>query len=140
LVGPAGTAVSSLPFIASDAGGFPLNPLNLFARGDYTLTVERTGDTTGPYQFALRDLRGAVPLTPGAPVSGVLSPANETDLYRFTAAAGDRYLFHMQANSGAPTATWRLIDPYGNALFTGGLSDFLVTLSRPGSYSFLFEV
>src|SRR5262249_28039841 len=78
LAGPAGTAVSGRAFTASDSGSISSNPvLNLIAPGDYTLTVERTGDSTGAYQFALADLRGAVPLVPGTPVSASLSPASE---------------------------------------------------------------
>ena len=34
-----------------------------------------------------------------------LTPASETDLYRFTAAAGDRFFFDMQARIGAPSPT-----------------------------------
>src|SRR2546430_8244193 len=50
--------------IYSDSGSISSSPvLNLLATGDYTLTVERTGDSTGAYQFALSDVRGAVPLT-----------------------------------------------------------------------------
>ena len=54
------------------------------------------GDQTGAYSFRLWDLAQATPLTPGTPVSGTLSPANETDLYRFTAAAGDRFSFDVR--------------------------------------------
>src|SRR5262249_54310991 len=141
LAGPAGNAVSGRAFTSSDAGGISSNPvLNLFAAGDYTLTVERTGDGTGAYQFALRDLRAAAPLTPGAPVNGSLSPANETDLYRFPAAAGDRFFFDAQTLAGAPGATWRFIDPYGNVLFNTPFADVAaLTVSQPGTYTLLVE-
>src|SRR5262245_28737655 len=141
LAGPAGNAVSGRAFTSSDAGGISSNPvLNLFAAGDYTLTVERTGDGTGAYQFALWDLRAAAPLTPGAPVNGSLSPANETDLYRFPAAAGDRFFFDAQTLAGAPGATWRFIDPYGNVLFNTPFADVAaLTVPQLGTYMLLVE-
>ena len=61
------------------------NPVLRLVPGDYTLTVERTGDSTGAYRFAFWKLADAAPLTLGAPVSGTLAPADETDLYRFNA-------------------------------------------------------
>ena len=64
-------------------------------------------------------------LTPGTPVSGELNPANETDLYRFTAAAGDRFYFDVQARTNGGNSLWRLIDPYGNVLFTTSFANTL---------------
>src|SRR5262249_24886268 len=95
------------------------------------------GDQTGPYSFRLWDLVQATPLTPGTPVSGSLSPASETDLYRFSAAAGDRFFFDAQTGT---SATWRLIDPYGNVLFATSFADVAtLTLAQPGSYTLLVE-
>jgi RHS repeat-associated protein len=139
LQGPAGTAVSGRQFVVSD-GSSVANPVLRLVPGDYTLTVERTGDSTGAYQFAFWKLADATPLTPGAPVNGSLAPADETDLYRFDAAAGDRFSFNVQARTGAPNATWRLLDPYGNVLFnTGFASVATLTLPQPGSYTLLIE-
>ncbi len=94
LTGPAGTVVNNLDFTAT----FPV--LNLIA-GDYTLSVDGFGDFTGPYQFRLSDLAQATSLTPGTPQSGTLDPATETDLFQFTAAAGDQFFFDVQERSGA---------------------------------------
>ena len=99
LAGPAGTAVSSRPFGQSDGSFVSGNPVLNLVAGDYTLTVDGSGDFTGAYQFRLWDLAQASPLTPGTPVSGALDPHNETDLYRFTAAAGDRLFFDTQART-----------------------------------------
>jgi RHS repeat-associated protein len=140
LEGPAGPAVSGRPFNQTDGADAVVSPVLRLVPGDYTLTVERAGDSTGAYQFALWDLAAATPLVPGTPVSGSLVPANETDLYRFNAAAGDRFFFDMQARTGAPGAGWRLIDPYGNVLFNTGFADVAtLTLAQPGAYTLLIE-
>src|SRR5262249_18070632 len=98
LTGPAGVAMN-LTF----SGTFRV--LTLVA-GAYTFALARPGDATGPYQSRLSDLAQATSLTPGTPVSGTLNPANETDLYSFTAAAGDQFFFDVQARSGASQARW----------------------------------
>jgi RHS repeat-associated protein len=140
LAGPAGTAVSNRAFDGSDGAA----DLNLPA-GAYTLTIDGTTDATGAYSFRLSDLASATPLVPGTPVSGTLDPGNETDLYRFTAAAGDRFFFDVQARSGTASATWRLIDPYDNVLFNSNFinttsSDVdALTLAQPGTYTLLLE-
>ena len=89
-------------------------------------------------------LAQATALTPGTPVSGSLSPANETDLYQFDAAAGDRFYFDVQARSGTSSAWWLLIDPYGNVLFISGFNTTsgdvdTLTLPRSGRYTLLIE-
>src|SRR5262249_58508605 len=110
-----------------------------------TLTVDATGDQTGAYAFRLWDLAQATALAPGTPVSGSLSPANETDLYRFSANAGDRFLFDSQARTGAPGASWRLIDPYGHQVFNRSFADTIssdigpLTLGPAGPYTLLLE-
>src|SRR4029079_18858521 len=95
LTGPAGTPVSNQAFTGSSD-----RLLNLPA-GDNTLTVDGTGDARGAYQFRLSDLASAaVPtLSASNTQSGTLSPGNETDLYRLTAAAGDKFLFDAQTIS-----------------------------------------
>ena len=139
--GPTGTPVRGRTF---GGGGIGSELLNLSA-GDYTLTIDLPGDKTGAYSFRLSDLAAAPALTPGTPVSGRLSPANETDLYRFTAAAGDRFYFDAQAHGADRQCLWRLIDPYGNVLFQKGFdsraaSDVdVLTLAQPGTYTVLME-
>src|SRR5262249_58933865 len=117
LPGPAGTAVAGRSFTASDSGSIA-NPVLSLVAGDYTLTVQATGGVTGAYQLRLSDLRQAAALTPGRLVVGDLAPANETDLYRFDAAAGQKFTFDVQARGGATNAHWRLIDPYGAPVCT----------------------
>jgi RHS repeat-associated protein len=144
LSGPQGTVVDSRNFASSDAiNGFGQS-LRLVP-GAYTLNVDGIGDATGAYSFRLVDMASAVPITPGTPFSGDLTPSNETDLYRFTASAGDQFFFD-QTTSGIDSSStrWRLIDPYGNDLF-GSYGAYLgddvetLTLSAAGTYTLLLE-
>src|SRR5262245_31082226 len=146
LTGPVGTPVSDRRFSASDAPSGD-GVLHLPA-GSYALTVRGNGATTAPYSFRLLDLAAATPLTPGTPgtpVSGTLDPGNETDAYRFGAAAGDRMFFDVQARSGS-NASWRLLDPFGNKVtefdtsFNSTSSDVgPLTLGFAGTYTLLIE-
>ena len=47
--------------------------------------------------------------------------ANETDLYRFAVTPGTCLLRRAAADRGR-RAFWRLVDPYGNSLFSQGFS------------------
>ena len=114
----------------SDGTSFSGNPVLNLVAGAYTLTVDASGDLTGAYQFRLLDLAEATPFTPGTPVSGALDPANETDLVRFTASAGDRFFFDVTARSGGSQSTWRLVDPYGNILFNTSFSTYRLVFRR----------
>ncbi|SMP52660.1 RHS repeat-associated core domain-containing protein, partial [Neorhodopirellula lusitana] len=108
--------------------------------GDYTLTVDGSGDATGAYGFGILNLADADALAFDAPVSSTLSPLNETDAYRFNVGAGDRFFFDVQDNTDMGNAAWRLLDPFGNEIFEQQFSDIdTVTLSAAGSYTLLVE-
>src|SRR5690606_21445741 len=98
LSGPSGVVVSGTAFPGSD------RVLDLVA-GLYTLTVDIGGDATGPYAFRLIDPASAPALSPGTPVSGTLSPANETEIHCFDAQAGDRFTFDILNRTGAVNAS-----------------------------------
>src|SRR5262249_6152826 len=100
LTGPAGAAVSNQPFNRSDAGDETGDSILRLPAGDYVLTINGAGNATGSYQFKMQDLAAALQLTPGTPVAGQLAPANETDFYQFTAAAGERFYFDLQERTG----------------------------------------
>ena len=138
LTGPTGTVVNARSIANSDAFGF-VDPVTEIVAGDYTLTVDGTGDHTGPYSFRLLDLATATPMTLGNEVSGTLNPGNESAFYRFDAAAGDQMEFDLIA--GTINATWRLVDPYGNILFssTFSTSQGPITLTQSGSYILAIE-
>jgi RHS repeat-associated protein len=140
LVGPAGTAVNARQFSRSDAGDETGDSVFRLPAGDYALTVDGSGTSTGSYQFKLHDLAASPALTPGTPVAAELNPANETDLYQFTAAAGDRFYFD-QEHVGNNGGRWRLIDPFGTDLFIVGFNADVDTLQlmQPGTYKVLVE-
>jgi hypothetical protein len=141
LAGPSGALVTSRSFNSSDAiDGF--STMTLMA-GDYTLTIDGNGDATGSYSFRLLDLASATPIALGAPVSGALNPAPETDLYRFDIVGGERLYFDITARSNDGSSRWRLLDPFLNTVFETSFtinSDVgPLTLTRPGTYTLLLE-
>ncbi len=108
--------------------------------GAYVLTVTATADNTGAFSFRLLDLAAATTKSEGDTVSGTLNPATSTDLYQFTASAGDQVNFTPGSNPPA-SAFWRLLDPYGNAVFGDYFSNTEkgVTLAATGSYTLMIE-
>ena len=111
LDGPQGALVGARQFSASDSVDFNGAVAMDLTPGDYTVTVDGSGETTGAYSFRLLDTARATVITPGQGVSGVLDAANETDVYRVSAAAGQRLFFDRQASAG--DAYWRVLDPFG---------------------------
>src|SRR2546426_8590566 len=93
----------------------------------------------------LLDLAAATPITVGTAVLGTLDPASETDLYRFDATVGERDFFDVQARSGAPSARWRVLDPFSNPVVperdfnSTGSDSGPVTLSLAGAEPVLVE-
>ncbi|HEY9621936.1 MAG TPA: putative Ig domain-containing protein [Crinalium sp.] len=134
-----GAIVSQRAFTASDAKGIA-NPALSLAAGTYTLSVQADVSYAKPsYQFRLYDLSNATPLALDVPVSSSLNPAQETDVYQFSASAGQRVYFDV--NTGTPDASWRLIDPMGMVVFDSsfGRDVGAQRLSRGGTYTLLIE-
>src|SRR5262249_42892231 len=138
---PRGTEVSGRSFSSSDGPGISSDPILNLVAGSYTLTVAGSGDHTGSYGFRLLDSSSATALTPGTPVTGTLSPGTSSNLYRFTANAGDRFYFDEQSSSGSGNDRWRLIDPSGQQVWFSSLnSDVGVqSLTAAGTYTLLVE-
>lgn len=140
LSGP--TGVDNRAFNVSDAANRTDVPLRL-AAGDYTLTVTGNGQETGGFGFRLFDLASAAPLTLGMSVTSTLSPANETDAYRFTVAPGTKVFFDAVNSSGLPNGTWRCLDPYGDPVFPSHPNYFTdvgpIVLTNGGTYTLLIE-
>jgi RHS repeat-associated protein len=140
LAGPPGTVVSNRSFTNSDAN-ISADPVLALPAGAYSLTVDASGQTTGGYSFRLSDLSKVSPLTPGAATSGTLNPGNSTDLYQFNAAVGTSFYFAQLTGGAASGAWWRLIDPYGNVLFSTSMANDAgrLTLGVAGTYTLLAE-
>jgi len=141
LSGPSGLVVSDRAFSQSDSqdGSSFYN----LAAGDYTLTVDPRGDSTGAFAFRLLDLSDADVLTPGTAVAGGLNPGRRTDAYRFDVSTpGQRWFFDAISRSGAD-AYWRLLDPWGATVFgpsavnNPNSNDVETTLPYPGTYTLL---
>ncbi len=139
LAGPRGLVVGDRRFDQSDSqNGTSILDL---PPGDYTLTVDGVRDHTGEFRFRLLDLAAASALDLGTVVSGTLTPANQTDAYRFSAAAESVFYFDQLAAAGGATF-WRLVDPFGQTLWgpSGFGSDAgLMTLPFAGEYTLLIE-
>ncbi len=139
LEGPRGAVSGEQAFNASDSVDRSGNVVYELTAGDYTLTVDGVGDTTGAYAFRLLDIAQADEITPGTEVSGTLDTANETDAYRFSVVAGQRFYFDRSASTNT---WWRLVDPYGRTVW--GPSDMVndvgdMALGLDGSYTLLIE-
>ncbi len=142
LQGPQGDVVLGRALDATDGSGLTGSPVMTLAAGKYTLTLSGAGDATGDYRFRLLDLTNtAMTLTPGVTTSGVLSPANGTNIYQFNALAGDLYYFDHKSSTGS-NDRWCLIDPHGRLVFDRSLSGSVMepdTLAHSGVYTLLIE-
>jgi hypothetical protein len=108
--------------------------------GSYTLSVAANADHTGSYSFRLSDLSSATTVSPGTAVSDSLNPGNATNLYRFSANAGDTFSFNAQSVTGGGNTYWRLLDPYGQQVWFQGFSTVASSvLALTGTYTLLVE-
>jgi len=71
--------------------------------GTYSVTVNAVADATGSYSFRLINADQATPIVAGTAVTGTLDPANQTNVYQFTANAGDRFYFGVNSVTGVLT-------------------------------------
>ena len=138
LTGPTGSIVSPRSFRSSDSFDNSIPVMNV-PPGDYVLTVSAATNSTGSYAFRLLELGSAATLTPGTQVTGTLNPGSQTHLYRWAAQADDRFYFDVL--EGFSNATWRLVDPYSNVLFSRAFTsdEETLTISQDGTYTILIE-
>ncbi|MFZ4409965.1 MAG: LamG-like jellyroll fold domain-containing protein, partial [Paracraurococcus sp.] len=140
LSGPRGAEVTDRSFGYSDAFGIGGSPVLGLKAGEYTLSVDQAGDRTGAYAFRLLDLALAQDLAAETPTTATLTPAAETQAFRFSATAGDRlFLDALSRTGGYPQ--WRLLDPYDRPVFSGAyaISNQEVTAPSTGTYTLLIE-
>ena len=140
LDGPRGNVVTARSFQQSDSADLGGNVAYDLPAGDYMLTVDGAADTTGAYGFRLIDISQATDLTLGEVTTGELSPAAETDAYKFSVVAGQRFFIDRLSHTN--DVYWRLLDPYGRTVNgpTWMGSDLgEMTLGLTGSYTLLVE-
>ncbi|TWT50461.1 hypothetical protein Pla22_32040 [Rubripirellula amarantea] len=137
LTGPQGQVVNQTWFYYDD------QVIGLVPAGNYTLTLERSDDSTGNYAFNMLDFANATAITTGTSgtpagptVSGSLNPAESAKAYKFTGVAGNRLLFNNITNSGNP-ANWILLDPYNNVVFNDSIANdqSTVIMTASGTYT-----
>ncbi|MDZ4849745.1 MAG: cadherin repeat domain-containing protein, partial [Pirellulaceae bacterium] len=139
------TANSSVSVIIKGPGIDVTVGMNDFERwdvlpGTYEITIDGLTDSIGAYSFRVLDIATATAVTTGSPVTGTLSPASKTDMYRFTAIAGDQFDF-TSSTASPQNASWRLLDPIGRTVFDvfQGSSQPTVSLTMAGTYTLLIE-
>jgi large repetitive protein len=144
LDGPRGSVVSNRPLSQSDSYDGYYNQgtgsATDLAAGDYMLSIDGVGDTTGAYGFRLINLNQAEELTLGQVVFGELASSKETNAYKFSALAGERFFIDRLSHSN--DVYWRLLDPFGravNAPVQMGSDIGEITLAVDGSYTLLVE-
>ncbi len=140
LTGPGGSIISNWAFNQSD-GPAVAAPVLMLAPGAYTLQVNGVSGATGGYLFRLDDLASATAISSGSSLAGALDPAIETDLFKFTATAGDRLFYDFLSHTGLASATLRLAAPDGSIVSTGSLAGDreIDSLPQSGTYTVLTE-
>jgi hypothetical protein len=146
LTGPRGSEVSSAAVRLDGVNGQSTGatPVLSLIPGDYTLSITNSAtsnsEETPNYSFRLLDLASATPLTIGATVSGSLDISKGTALYNFDGVAGDHLYYDTRTYVGQ-SATTRLLDPYGNLVWTSSPTSDKNTPSLPstGKYTLAIE-
>ncbi len=141
LTGPQGAVVTNRSFENSDAANLAGSAALSLVPGDYVLSVAGQGTATGAYDFHLLDLANAAPIAVGSTVTGQLALGDNTDLYQFTANAGDSVFFDSHALDPQST-TWRVVGPENTLVFGQnalGQDPPVTTLPRTGTYTVMIE-
>ncbi|MFM8891959.1 MAG: hypothetical protein ACKOTB_10140, partial [Planctomycetia bacterium] len=112
----------------------------LIPAGTYTVSVwGGSGDATDAYSFRVLDLSTATTITRSTVVSGTLPSPDGVSIYKLAAAAGDNYSFTYISSTGDGTY-WKLIDPYGNEVFSSSIDTTnRVDLPATGNYTLILQ-
>ncbi|HNI80523.1 MAG TPA: CARDB domain-containing protein, partial [Rhodocyclaceae bacterium] len=139
LAGASGSVVSR-NFYYSDSDGLGgTNPFMLLRAGDYTLTVDGSGNTTGAYAFRLLTAASAEAITVGTEVNTSFDPY-ASHLYSFDAAAGDQVMLDFLDRTSSFYPIWRLFDTDGQQLFYNYLYNDSGTLTLPKAGHYLIAI
>ncbi len=126
LSGPTGIVYSNLFASDNSTLGLGLEP------GNYQLTLfSNSNSVTGAYSFRLLNLASASPISIGDTVTDQLSPANETNLYRFSGIAGSKIYLDSLNSAFNPLSFWSLIDPAGRVIASDRTAFDLDVLTLP---------
>lgn len=109
--------------------------------GDYRLTVDATNQATGAFAFRLLDISTAATLPFDMPVDVTLDPGDGARLFQFDAMTGQVAYLDLLSTLGSGSARWRLLDPFGRAVFasTGVADRDSFTLGYSGRYTLIFD-
>ena len=127
-------------FRASDSFERSTLPSALLPPGTYEILVKGDVAGTGPFAFRLLDLAASATAIAGngSETAGVLDPGKETDVFAFTAAAGEKFAFDDILSPGF--AGMRIIDPFGRDVTSAiGFDDRTFTTELAGTYYLLVE-
>jgi len=113
LLGPYGVVSDTKTFSGSDP---VVQSLFRVTPGEYRLKIEGQGDLTSDYGFRLSLLGDGTVIGVDVSENGALNPANATEFYQFTPAAGDRYRISVPDRTNLPALTLAVVDPFGNVL------------------------
>jgi hypothetical protein len=138
IVAPSGVTALS-PFNA----GNNQYPFSLAESGPFIVTFTNNSTTNVDYSFQILDVAAQPAATLNQAINGTLvlgtgadTPAGISQLYQFTATAGERLLFHNLSVSANNAATWSLYGPDNKPIrYALNLEqDFVATLSTAGQY------
>ncbi len=137
LDGP-GQFIKARRFHQSDAFGITDPTIHLVA-GDYTLTVDAFADTIGDVAFRLLDLSAATPVAFSEAVSAELTIPNQTDVYEFTAAAGEELFVDVEHATDTSNLLYRILDPLGREIVSRQTDIEVGPLPGSGTFTLLVE-
>ena len=140
LSGPEGVVVSRISAsygATTYAGGFGRL---LLPAGDYTLSVDTYGATSGSLPFRLLVDDAAEMLETGATTTAALDNACGSKLYKVALKEGDKIFVDGRTLTGG-TANWSLINPYGIQLASSALltAQAPLTVTNTGDYWLVVE-
>ena len=141
LTGPRGIEMSARSFTSSNSyDSYYESGLNLPA-GDYQLRIDGAGDVDTDYAFRLVDIASGIAVTLDTEVTGSIDPAAESDVYRFSGAAGDQIAITKLVGNGGGDTYLRIIDPAGRPITNPAwfYNTINLTLPMAGTYTILLE-
>ncbi len=127
LISPSGQNVLFSSFVGNDRP-----PVTLIENGTYELKVDGSGIATEDYSFRILDLADATELTLDTVITDNLANGRNTNLFMFTASAGDK--FYLDELSDPSFRVSYAFYNQANQLITSSSSDRELTVTTDGTY------